>query len=184
MPAIRFATIADLYDTFPTAPADVGAPRSDTPSLTFLQSLVATGSWSPAVSFCAYLLPRREAVWWGCQSLRRMQPQRTPPEAAALAAAEAWVREPEEHLRRAALDRGTEGDAGWPATWMALAAGWSGGSIAAPEFGIVPVAPYQTARAIRAGLLIAMADIPSAETPELLKPCIEAAIDLAVGRST
>jgi hypothetical protein len=184
MSVIRFATVGDLYDTFPTAQADVGAPRSDAPSLPFLQSLVGKELWSQGVSFCTYLLPRRQAVWWGCQSLRRMQPQRTPPEAAALATAESWVREPEEHLRREALDRGTQGDAGWPATWMALAAGWSGGSIAAPEFGIVPSAPYQTARAVRAGLLIAMGDIPNPETPKVLQPCIESAIDLAVGRST
>ena len=30
------------------------------------------------------------------------------------------------------------------AAWMALAAGWSGGSVMPPEFGNAPAAPHQT----------------------------------------
>jgi hypothetical protein len=182
MASLRFATVRDLYEAFPTAQEDVGAEPSDEPSLTFVKSLVETQSWDKAVSFCAYLLPRREAVWWGCQSLRRMQPHNAPADTVALDAAEAWVREPQEHLRRAALDLGTQGDTRRPTTWVALAAGWSGGSIAAPEYGNVPAAPYQTARALRTGLLIAMSRIASEETDKLMKPCIEGGVQLALGR--
>ena len=71
--------------------------------------------------------------------------------------------------------------AGQPATWMALAAGWSGGSIVAPDLGPVPAPPHQTARAVRAGLMIAMAQIPSENTAMLVKPCIKNCIELAAG---
>ena len=181
MNSLRFATARDLYDTFPTAKVDVGTPASDEDSLAFLQSLVAAGAWQSAVSFCTYLLARREAVWWGCQSLRRMMPDSAVPETAALDAAEAWVHEPEEELRRNALNVGMAGNGGTPGTWMALAAGWSGGSIVPPEFANIPAGPHLTARAVRAGILIALTHVPEQEVPTLVGPCIEEAIQLALG---
>jgi hypothetical protein len=181
MPSIRFVTVRDLYEAFATAQEDVGAePSGDEPALDFLRSLVAKETWSSAVSYCAYLLPRREAVWWGCQSLRQIQPQRSPQETRALDAAEAWVREPEEDRRIAALGLGNQGDHRSPATWMALAAGWSGGSVMPPEFGNAPAAPHQTARAVRAGLMIAMAWVSNKSMSKVLKPCLEDGIALAV----
>jgi hypothetical protein len=179
MASLRFLTVRDLYEAFPIAQGDVGAAPSDEPSLDFLRSLVTKEAWGPAVSFCAYLLPRREAVWWGCQSLRQIQPRRAAKEAQALDTAEEWVREPEEDRRMAALNVGREGDYGAPATWMALAAGWSGGSVA-PGFTNAPAPPYQTARAIRAGLMIAMAGVPNTDMSRVLTPCLEEGIALAV----
>jgi hypothetical protein len=157
---------------------DVGAAVNDEPSLEFLRKLAAEEKWDAAISYCAYLLPRREAVWWGCQSLRRIISRPAPPDSAALDAAEAWVREPEDYLRRSALDLGTQGDPGRPATWMALGAGWSGGSVAPPEFGVVLATPYQTARAIRAGLLIAMSTIAGVDIASTFKPCIDDGIGI------
>lgn len=178
MASLRFLTVRDLYEAFPIARDDVGTAPSDQPSLDFLRSLVAKQAWGPAVSFCAYLLPRREAVWWGCQSLRQIQPQRAAADNKAIGIAEDWVREPEEDRRLAALQFGQQSDYRAPATWMALAAGWSGGSIA-PGFTNAPAPPYQTARAIRAGLMIAMAGVPNTEMGKVLKPCLEEGIALA-----
>ena len=181
MPSLRFPTVSDLYEAFPEARDDVGADPGNEPPLTFLQSLLEQESWDKAVSFCAYLLPRREAVWWGCQSLRRVKAQFPPAELAALDAAEAWVREPEENFRRAALAVGNQNDGALPAVWMALAAGWSGGSILPPEYSAVQAPPHQTARAVRTGILIAMSQLPAAEIPRLIRPCIESGIELARG---
>jgi hypothetical protein len=179
--SVRFATVNDLYETFPTAIEDVGTPPAEEPSLAFLQTLVEEQQWYPAISFSTYLLARREAVWWGCQSLRGLRPPRTAAEAAALEAAEAWVYEPGEELRRVALTLGTKSHAGTAATWMALAAGWSGGNIVAPELAPVPAPPHLTARAVRTGLMIAMAQIPSEDAAALLKPCIKNCIELVTG---
>jgi uncharacterized protein DUF6931 len=180
MAPIRFVTVRDLYEAFPMAQDDVGAAASDEPSLPFLRSLVHKEAWAPAVSYCAYLLPRREAVWWGCQSLRRIQPVASAEDTRALDAAEAWVREPENDRRFAALAVGSESNYRAPATWMALAAGWSGGSVVPPEMGNAPAAPHQAARAIRAGLMIAMAKVPNSEMGKVLKPCLEEGMSLAV----
>ena len=79
----------------------------------------------------------------------------------ALLSAEAWVREPEETTRRAALNIGWTRDARIAATWLALAAGQSGGSIA-PE-GAHPVAPpaQATALDVKAAVILAIEESPS-----------------------
>ncbi|HXW72968.1 MAG TPA: hypothetical protein VEK34_16355 [Methylocella sp.] len=175
----RFPTVRDLYDAFPTAADDVGIPASDEGCMAFLRSLTTNAAWNSAISLCAYILPRRQAVWWGSQSLRSVRRQFSQAEAATLDAAEDWVREPDETHRRAALELGSRADAGLPATWMALAAGWSGGSVVPPEYGYVRPPPEQTARAVRAGLFIAIAGIPQDEVPDVIKPCIEYGATLA-----
>jgi Family of unknown function (DUF6931) len=180
MSSIRFATVRDLYEVFPTAEDDVKIPPSDESSLTFLKTLVSQQSWNQAISFCAYLLPRREAIWWGCQSVRRFQPQCTAKEAAALDLAEAWTHNPDDQLRRQALELGNNGDGMFPATWMLLAVGWSGGSLIPTQFGMVPAAPQQTARAVRGGVMLSLAMVPKEQTAQMAKPCLENAIALAV----
>src|SRR5437763_824987 len=135
MPSLRFATVRDLFDAFPTAQDDVGIDPTDQQSLEFVRAQVKAAAWDAALSYCAYLLPRREAVWWGCQSLRKFSPYNAPKDAAALDVAEAWVQEPDEERRRAALNYGNEGDKRSPMVWMSLAAGWSGGNVVAPELG-------------------------------------------------
>src|SRR5271157_5403791 len=177
MRALRFETLQALFDAFPTARSDIGRESDAGPVLGSLQSFVERKTWDKAVSLCAYLLPRREAVWWGCRSLRRIQPRLSPAETAAIEAAEAWVKEPEDELRRQALKIGMLGDDQCAATWMALSAGWSGGSLAS-EYGAAPVEPHQTARAVRAALLIAMAGVPRDNMAMTIQPCIDNALEL------
>lgn len=183
MALLRFPTVRDLYDAFPTALDDVGLPATDEECMALLRSLTTSEAWNSAISLCAYLLPRRQAVWWGCRSLRSMQPQLSRSEAAILDVAEAWVREPDEAHRRKVLDIGTRADGRLPATWIALAAGWSGGSIVPPEFPFLRAPPEQTARAVRAGLLIAISRIPNKDLRGAVPPCIERGIALVFASS-
>jgi hypothetical protein len=181
MSTIRFPTVQDLYEAFPTAAEDVGVPSSTAESLSFLRSLVAKEAWKEATAFSAYLLPRREAIWWGCESVRHIQPTRLPHETAALDLAEAWVHEPEDGRRHEALDLALRSDPQSPTTWMLYGVGWSGGSVVQSQYGMVPPLPQQTARAVRAGMLIALAWVPKGEISRTAKPCFESAIKLAMG---
>ena len=181
MHGVRFATVRDLYEAFPAARQDVGSEPSGTDSLLFLRDLVAKGGLAQAAVYCVYLLPRREAVWWGCETLRRLIPDQASKDQEALEAAEAWVFKPEEECRIEALEIGTRGDGRSPATWMALAAGWSGGNVVASEVGTAPAPADQTARALRAGLLIALAKAPRENLGEILRACLQDGIGLAIG---
>ena len=71
MPRLRFETVRDLLEAFPIAEPLIEVEPSDEPSLQFLEGLVAREDWDRAVGFCAFLLPRREAVWWGCRTRAR-----------------------------------------------------------------------------------------------------------------
>jgi hypothetical protein len=177
---LRFATARDLYEAFPTARDDVGVDASDEPSLAFLELLASMQVWDAAISFCAYLLRRREAVWWGCQSLRRMI-ELTPDESDLLGLAEDWVGEPDDEHRWAALDAARMANTLLPATWMALGVGWSGGSIIRPQHGRIAPAPEQTARAVRAGLMIGITRVPSDHIETLMVQCLSQAKQVAAG---
>jgi hypothetical protein len=181
MPGLRFTTARDLFEAFATARNDIVAEPTDQPSLRFLQSLTEQGMLDKAIAFLAYLLPRREAVWWGCYCMRALLPQRTGKEEALLEAAEAWVKEPEEHRRQAALEMGTRGDRRSAPTWVALAAGWSGGNMVANEHGSAAAPPHLTPRAIRAGVLIAASHTAAPRRAELLKSCLDGGMRLAAG---
>jgi hypothetical protein len=181
MRQVRFATVRDLFDSFPSAADDVGELEEDLHSLEFLRRLIAAQRWEPAISFCAYLLPRRAAVDWASRSVRRMMPSPRPDESRMLEFAEAWVADPDEPRRRKVLSAGTVGDTKSPATWVALAAGWSGGSIVPEEMGYAPADPEQTAKAVRVALFIALSRIETPEKQRVMTPCLRDAIQLASG---
>jgi hypothetical protein len=176
MARLRFTTARDLFEAFPTAEADLHVEPTDDPSLKFLDGLTSAGELINAIAFLAYLLPRREAVWWACQSVRTLTPQLPKAEQPALEAAEAWVKEPEEDRRRDALMCGVEGKRLSPTTWLALAAGWAGG-VAMPG---VPFPPYQTARAAATAINVAVSRVAVGERDAGMKKCIENGKQLAV----
>jgi len=179
MALIRFVTAQDLFAAFPTARQDVDAEPNDEPSLRFLQALADREEPNKAIAFCAYLLPRREAVWWGCRCIRALAKERPIPEEEALLAAENWTKAPEEDRRMAALELGMRGNPNWPSTWLALAAGWSGGNILLGVQATGAAPPEQTARAVRAAVLTAVSRLPPGERERGLQNCIQAGIRLA-----
>jgi hypothetical protein len=183
MASPRFATVQDLYEAFPTARDDVGVDAGEEPALAFLEMLTSMQVWDAAISFCAYLLRRREAVWWGSQSLRGMI-QLTPYESNLLDIAEDWVHNPDEEHRWTALECARRADTLLPATWITLAAGWSGGSIIRPQHGRILPSPQQTARAVRAGLMIALTRAPSEQIDNVMRQCTAHGIRLAQGEAT
>ena len=174
-----FATVRDLFETFPSAPADVGPADDRMSSLDFLRDLVKRQQWQSAISFCAFLLPRRVAVACACRSLRRMISAPTAEEQRLLEFVEARVAEPEEHHRRKAPAAGTRVNSRSPATWSALVAGWSGGSIVPGELGHVPAAPEQTAKAVRVSLFIALSRLEGEVKQRVMTACLQDGIQLA-----
>jgi hypothetical protein len=173
MTQARFMTVGDLFAAFPTAIADVGDADHGAESLAFVRTLADSRDWQKAISFCAYLLSKRSAVAWGCRSLRRMVAEFSPKDLRALSFAEAWVEQPEEVFRGKALALGNVNDHHAPATWLALAAGWSGGSVYPPECDPVPPEPEKTARAVRVALFMALSVLPPATRDEIMPACLQ-----------
>jgi hypothetical protein len=180
MSRVRFATAREVFEAFPAAREEIQSAPSEAPPLAYLKSLVETATPEDAVAFCAYVLPRREAVWWACQCIRALVPSPGAEEKACLSAAEIWVRDPEEHHRRSALQIGLQGDRRLAATWAALAAGWSGGSMIESAQGVVVSAPPElTAKAARIAVLTALARIGASERAARLRVCVDSGARLA-----
>ena len=168
----------DLFKTFPTAVSDVGVEPSEARSLDFIKLLSNRRDLRAGLSFCAYLLPRREAVWWGCQCLRQTS-QLHPEEDVQVAAAEAWVREPGEPNRLQAFDRGTKGDTKSSGTWICLAAGWAGGTLPMTTQSPVAVPPHLTAQAVRVALILASQGFPAGEHAAMQSRWLAEALHIA-----
>jgi hypothetical protein len=178
MARLRFETVRDVFEAFPIAEHELQIEPNDEPSLQFLEALVSRGEFDKAVGFCAFLLPRREAVWWGCRSVRTLVPDLAAAENEAIGVAEDWVHEPEEDRRAAALEIGRSGSSKSPSTFLALAAGWSGRSMSLGGEAI-PVPPHQTARVVRAAVLVAACRVSMTEKSDLLRRCLEDGIQIA-----
>ncbi|GAA0264126.1 hypothetical protein GCM10009126_32300 [Rhodanobacter caeni] len=125
--------------------------RPDMAPLAAVQLLLDAGEVPEALKLLARLLPKRYAVAWLCQCARD-QPLAVEDRAGAVLA-EAWVRDPDEDNRRAALDFASAGEYRSLGAWIAASAGWSGGSLApATQEVAVPPADHLTARAVVAAI--------------------------------
>ena len=157
---LRFRTARDLFDAFPTANEDIATPPADRPCIDFMTELVAGPIPEDGITFCSYLLPQREAVWWAHQCLDGVLELLSPEDQDMLTLAESWVRYPEEDQRCAVLDAGMAAPTKTPGVWVALAAGWSGGSML-PRDAVAPVEapPYLTPKAVNAAVLSALARV-------------------------
>jgi hypothetical protein len=176
---VRFATTQALFETFPDLFKKIGGESTDQCPIGFLRRLVSQGKLDAAVAFCAYLLPRREAVWWACGCVRALLGDISQDETHGLLAAEAWVCDPNDERRRAALAIGSDGTSGDPITWLALAAGWSGGLLSAHPKAPRPMPPYLTAHAVRVAVLISAYRLNKDQRAARLRGCIAEAIKLA-----
>lgn len=175
MTNIRFATASEVFRAFETAADDIAEPPCDEPTLDFFYRLARGPTPEDAISFAAYFLGKREAVWWGCACVRHLAPGEEEARADAFDAAESWVKEPGEEFRLAAMAAGQRGERTSAAVWLALAAGWSGGSMVSNDVDYrVPTPAHLTAKCVRAGILLALARVDVRRRLPAIEFCVEA----------
>jgi len=184
MSNLRFFTAREVFEAFPGAAGDIaGKPLNDAEApLDFLTRLLVSPTPEDAVSFCAYMLGRREAVWWGCSCHRFFGQPTERDDEKALLTAEAWIREPEEHRRRAALALGISGNHELAGTWLSLAAGGAGGTFIVNGQAGPPVPADMTAKAVRSAVLISLARLPIRERAAQLPAGVDICRRLAQGQ--
>ena len=173
MGRLRFETARDLFAAFPIAEPVLNLEPTDDPSLDFLNSLTSSEEFDKAVGFCAFLLPRREAVWWGCRSVRKFIPKGTLDEEEGIRVADAWVQAPDEERRQIALELGTRYSTKLATTHLAMAAGWAGRTFSIGAGDPIPIQPHQTALAVRSAILVAACRASMADRPDLMRSCLE-----------
>lgn len=135
-----------------------------------------------AVRLAAHALPKREAVWWACMCARAV-PDPEAPEAdlKALAAAEAWVRRPDEANRRAAMAAAQATKMQTPEVWAAVGAFWSGGSMAPEGQPVVPPAEHLTGVAVSGAVMLAAVRRKPERAEARFARFLDSARDIAAG---
>lgn len=148
----------------------------------FLTVLWEHQLYADAVRFLARALPKREATWWACICSRSTFNDTTPAAIIkALEAAETWVYQPNETHRRQAHLAAQAASFDNPASWAAMAAFWTDGSMAPEESPVVPPADYLTSKAV-AGAVMLSAVLEQPElAPKKYSFFIEQGIDIANG---
>jgi hypothetical protein len=134
------------------------AKKAVTPEMTpdeFLQAAFEN-QWHPdAIQFLAHYLPKRQAVFWAMSCTRQSAVETTPAAEAALKSAEAWIAEPNEDNRQAALAAANDADTSTPAGATALAAYYSDGLPATQDPKMNAKAYFMTAKLAGGAVLLA-----------------------------
>lgn len=136
--------------------AGAGDPSVSQTPHAYFDALCAAGRTTEAVEFLAQALPRWEAVAWAARAVREMGGMDEEADARALKAALLWVQDPTEERRRAAQDAAEGAEPDSASRLAALAAFYSGGSIAPPDAEVLP-APRDAAGRFAAGAILTAA---------------------------
>lgn len=175
-------TAAEVCKLFPLGDEAKPLLRDTLAPRQFLDLLVEKQQFLDAVRFLAHALPKREAVWWACLCARVTAPTPPPPQAAAVQAAERWVADPSEANRRAAQAAAEKAEMNNPAGCAAMAAFWSGGSLAPPNVPVVPPGETLTAHGVTGAVLLAAVASEPQKAPEKHRKFL--ALGVEVGNGT
>jgi len=171
---LRDFSSRDLRRCLQMPAADEHLLLEDVASALLLTQFIELGLLPEAIRLLSYALPEREAVWWACRCVEHTVPLASLPEeqGAALAAAEHWVRQPDNETRLQAHLAAAKAGYRTPAAWAAQAA------FASP----LPVTwPMRTGRKVERAVALAAAYDGTARQPEKLRSFIASGSDIASG---
>lgn len=177
MTNLRFSTAQQIIDAFPVLKDDFKSGELQSHPVEFVKRLAETGQLKQAFALCAFMLPRRDAVSWLCESLRKYGSNFPEDEEALLQLAEAWKQNPTEKNRTAALAAAMKSGFMTAPAWAAAAAGWSGGNIGIDPEKPVPPAPHLTGQAVKVGFTMGYWNIFGEKRDQRSAEAIERALD-------
>ncbi len=126
-----------------------------------VRSLVEKKCYHDAVLLLSHSLPKREAVWWASQCARATLSEKTQArEGAAIDLAEEWAMKPDNETRLKVLALGEKIGSFTATGMLAMACGWSAGSITGEDQPQVPPPPYLSAVAVAGAVTLAAAVAP------------------------
>ena len=175
------ATIAGCCDLSEEAERLI---RNDVTPKKYVESLSERNLLQDAVRFLASALGKREAVWWACSCARVVTDLKLHgAQAGAIAAAERWVVAGTEEDRRATMPAAEAAKIGNAAGLAAMAAFFSGGSLAPPDVKPLPPAEDLTAKMAANAVWIGAVSSEPEKTPEKIRRFLTMGIEIAEGRN-
>lgn len=147
-----------------------------------LDRLEAGGFLLEATRLMAHALPKREAVWWACMcAAHTAPPDLSENDRKARETAEHWVRQQTDQVRRAGMQLAEAGGFTTPEAWTAVAAFWSGDSMAPEGQPAVPPGPHLTGMAVAGCVALAAVRGDPTKQQARLKQFLESGRNIAAG---
>lgn len=168
----------------PAIARDMRTLPTDQTSIAFCRELLVGRVPEEAITFCAYLLPERAAVWWAHECLSHLTELFDGTDQELLARVGDWVGEPDNPRHVAAVGTAAVTPPTTAVGWIALAAGWrdNGSPMAAtmaPTLQPFPGQPFPAAHAVNAGILAGLARVALADRFAVLSAFVEMGIQMA-----
>jgi hypothetical protein len=166
---------SELSDEALTLLADRQVPKE------YVELLMEQELYPDAVRFLAHALPKREAVWWAWVCARRAAGEEPPDDIqAVLEATRQWIAEPTDGHRRAAMELAEQVGFDKPAGSAALAAFFSGESLAPADVEQpVPPGEYMAAKAITGCILLATVGTEPERAGEKFQDFVQQGMEVA-----
>ncbi len=163
----------------PAVSRDMVALPTEQPSIEFCRALLAGRVPEEAITFCAYLLPERAAVWWAHECLSHLTVLLDRRDQELLALVRDWVSEPDSPHYGPEVSKAEAMPPTTPAAWIALAAGWRGNGSAMEASAVSALQPIPAARAVSAGVLAGLARVALEDRFSVLSAFVEMGIQMA-----
>ena len=178
----RADTAEGVCQLYPASPELLAEVRPGQDPRAFVEVLLQKGMLLDAIHFLAQALPKRAAVWWAQECVQLgCGDQLSELDSIALEATRNWVKEPEEGNRRIAHAAAEAVDFETAASWAAMGAFWSGGSMAPPESPEIPPADHQCGSAVGGSVILASVVREPERALEKQKTFIRRALNIAGG---
>lgn len=175
--ALRFDTPQDLYAGLPQlAELTQCRPRDGEDALQYLGRLRSSTTPEEAVTYTAFAALPQMAIWWAHGCLRLMPETMNEADRAMMEKIAVWIATPTKDLRHHIMREALWANGRTPVVMLALAVGWSGGSIAPND--PAPVPPYRGPRSINSSVLSCLARAELTRRPVHLARFIDMAESL------
>lgn len=133
------------------------------------------------VTFLAYALEKRAAVWWLTRCIEEVECLLDDNDREMLRLAEAWVVEPTDAHRRQAMEHAEMMEMSTPACWAGVGAFWSSGSMAPVDSPTVEPKDNLAGKALSGGAIMASVFHAPENAFEKQKNFTQLGIDVAAG---
>ena len=176
---LRYKTARDLFVACPAVAADMSALPTEQASIEFCRTLLAGPVPEEAITFCAYLLAERAAIWWAHECLSHLRDLLGAQDLELLMLVGDWVSEPDDPRHHAALSNALALPPTTPVAWIALAVIWRDNGLATDEPAMPVMRPFPAAHAVNAGILAGLARVSLADRFSVLSAFVEMGIQTA-----
>ena len=152
--------------------------QEETPGV-FARRLLDLGDDNDCLTFLAYALPKRLAVWWAVNCLRSEEGLTGPDDGPILEAVEAWIANPSDSTRRKSMELAEANGMEAAAAWTAVTAFWSHGSMGPKEQPEVPAGDELAGKALSGAVILASVVRSPENAPKRRGEFVELAMEVA-----